>query len=82
MIARARERAGAAERRRIRARRRDDARFAPRWANLMFSRFGVMFFADPVLAFANLRKGLARGGRVVVRLLARGQAQRRGRRSP
>ncbi len=39
--------------------------FAPNWANLMFSRFGVMFFADPVSSFANLRKGLVRGGRVV-----------------
>jgi ubiquinone/menaquinone biosynthesis C-methylase UbiE len=38
--------------------------FAPRWANLLFSRFGVMFFADPALAFANLRTGLARGGRL------------------
>ncbi len=39
--------------------------FAPGWANLLFSRFGVMFFADPVLSFANLREGLARGGRAV-----------------
>jgi len=39
--------------------------FAPEWANLLFSRFGVMFFADPALSFANIRKGLARGGRVV-----------------
>ena len=39
--------------------------FAPGWANVLFSRFGVMFFADPVLSFANLRKGLARGGRAV-----------------
>ncbi len=39
--------------------------FAPGWANLLFSRFGVMFFADPVLSFVNLRKGLARGGRMV-----------------
>ncbi|MGA2495430.1 MAG: SAM-dependent methyltransferase, partial [Roseiarcus sp.] len=31
----------------------------------LFSRFGVMFFADPVVSFANLRNGLARGGRVV-----------------
>jgi hypothetical protein len=30
----------------------------------MVSRFGVMFFANPVLSFANLRKGLARGGRM------------------
>jgi SAM-dependent methyltransferase len=29
-----------------------------------FSRFGVMFFADPVAAFANIRKGLRPGGRV------------------
>ncbi len=39
--------------------------FAPESADLLFSRFGVMFFADPVLSFANLRKGLKRGGRIV-----------------
>jgi ubiquinone/menaquinone biosynthesis C-methylase UbiE len=39
--------------------------FAPGWADLLFSRFGVMFFADPVLSFANMRAGMARGGRVV-----------------
>ncbi len=39
--------------------------FPPGWANLLFSRFGVMFFVDPVASFANLRRGLARGGRVV-----------------
>jgi len=33
--------------------------------NLVFSRFGVMFFADPAAAFANLRASLAPGGRVV-----------------
>jgi SAM-dependent methyltransferase len=33
-------------------------------AELMVSRFGVMFFGDPVSAFANLRTGLAAGGRV------------------
>lgn len=33
-------------------------------AELMVSRFGVMFFGDPVAAFANLRTGLASGGRV------------------
>jgi SAM-dependent methyltransferase len=38
--------------------------FAPGAADLVVSRFGVMFFADPVLAFANLRKGLRRGGRI------------------
>lgn len=29
-----------------------------------FSRFGVMFFADPVAAFANIRKALRSGGRM------------------
>jgi len=29
----------------------------------VFSRFGVMFFADPARAFANLRRALRRGGR-------------------
>jgi SAM-dependent methyltransferase len=29
-----------------------------------YSRFGVMFFADPVAAFRNLASGLARGGRL------------------
>lgn len=36
--------------------------FAP--ADGVFSRFGVMFFADPVAAFANLRAALNGGGRV------------------
>ena len=30
-----------------------------------FSRFGVMFFSDPVAAFANIRASLKRGGRLV-----------------
>ena len=29
-----------------------------------FSRFGVMFFAQPVGAFANIRSGMTRGGRL------------------
>lgn len=33
--------------------------------DLVFSRFGVMFFADPVRAFANIGSALAPGGRVV-----------------
>src|SRR5271165_3669596 len=37
----------------------------PEWADLIVSRFGVMFFADPALAFANLRRGLRPGGRLV-----------------
>jgi len=32
--------------------------------DLIFSRFGVMFFADPVLAFANIRKATVPGGRL------------------
>lgn len=33
-------------------------------AELIVSRFGVMFFGDPIAAFANLRTGLIPGGRV------------------
>lgn len=33
-------------------------------ANLIVSRFGVMFFGDPAAAFRNLRQGLVPGGRV------------------
>src|SRR6266481_138118 len=32
--------------------------------DLVFSRFGVMFFDDPRAAFANIRKGLKPGGRL------------------
>jgi len=32
--------------------------------DLVFSRFGVMFFEAPVAAFANLHRGLAAGGRL------------------
>ena len=39
--------------------------FAPHECDLAFSRFGVMFFADPVAAFANLRAALKPGGRLV-----------------
>ena len=34
-------------------------------ADLLFSRFGVMFFAEPELSFANMRAALRRGGRMV-----------------
>jgi ubiquinone/menaquinone biosynthesis C-methylase UbiE len=33
--------------------------------DLLFSRFGVMFFADPVRAFANLRTALRQDGRLI-----------------
>jgi ubiquinone/menaquinone biosynthesis C-methylase UbiE len=39
--------------------------FEPDGADLLFSRFGVMFFAEPAHSFANMRKGLRRGGRVL-----------------
>ncbi|MFD1341610.1 class I SAM-dependent methyltransferase [Litorisediminicola beolgyonensis] len=42
-----------------------DADFEPGAADLVASRFGVMFFADPVAAFANLRRALAADGRLV-----------------
>ena len=36
--------------------------FAPESFDLLASRFGVMFFADPALSFANLRKAMRRSG--------------------
>jgi ubiquinone/menaquinone biosynthesis C-methylase UbiE len=38
--------------------------FHPGTFDLLTSRFGVMFFADPVLSFANLRRALRPSGRV------------------
>src|SRR3954466_5683742 len=38
--------------------------FDPASFDLMASRFGVMFFADPVLSFANLRRALRPSGRL------------------
>lgn len=38
--------------------------FPPRSFDLVASRFGVMFFADPVAAFANLRTATRPGGRL------------------
>jgi SAM-dependent methyltransferase len=39
--------------------------FAPGRADLVISRFGVMFFADPVAAFANIARALRPDGRLV-----------------
>jgi SAM-dependent methyltransferase len=39
--------------------------FPPPPADLLFSRFGVMFFGEPIAAFANLRRALRPGGRLV-----------------
>ena len=41
-----------------------DYQFAPQSFDRVFSRFGVMFFADPVTAFANIRAALKTGGRL------------------
>ncbi len=65
MIAWARRRSGATSAAKFVLADAGSHEFSPGWANLLFSRFGVMFFADSVASFANLRKGLARGGRVV-----------------
>ena len=45
-------------------------RSKPGGFDLVFSRFGVMFFADPVAAFANLRRALRRRRPARVRVLA------------
>jgi ubiquinone/menaquinone biosynthesis C-methylase UbiE len=39
--------------------------FEPRRANLVYSRFGMMFFDDPIKAFTNIRSGMKMGGRLV-----------------
>jgi len=39
--------------------------FEPGHADLLFSRFGVMFFADPAAAFANLRRAMRPSGRLL-----------------
>jgi SAM-dependent methyltransferase len=64
MLARARERAE--PNRSIRFELADATVYAfePHAADLIVSRFGVMFFADPAKSFANLRKGLKAGGRL------------------
>ena len=40
--------------------------FAPGEFDLLVSRFGVMFFAEPVAAFRNMRHGLRQGGRLAM----------------
>jgi SAM-dependent methyltransferase len=67
MLDRARERAARAGLGDRVAFRLDDAQTAtlePAAYDVLFSRFGVMFFADPVAAFANLHGALAPGGRL------------------
>jgi SAM-dependent methyltransferase len=45
-------------------------RFPPDSFDLVISRFGVMFFADPVAAFTNLHAGLSSGGRLCMAVWA------------
>jgi SAM-dependent methyltransferase len=45
-------------------------RFPPHSFDLLISRFGVMFFADPVAAFTNLFAGLRQGGRLCMAVWA------------
>ena len=40
--------------------------FPANGSDLVFSRFGVMFFADPVAAFANIRKAMKLDGRLAL----------------
>jgi SAM-dependent methyltransferase len=64
MLARARERAtGLASVRFVEADAQTHA-FEPGAFDAIYSRFGVMFFVDPVAAFANMRAALAPQGRV------------------
>ncbi|MFV2031604.1 MAG: class I SAM-dependent methyltransferase [Gammaproteobacteria bacterium] len=39
--------------------------FDPKVFDLVYSRFGVMFFDDPTVAFGNIRRALKPGGRIV-----------------
>jgi SAM-dependent methyltransferase len=66
MVARARERAAEAGLRHVEFREADaqTADLGEAGFDLAFSRFGVMFFEDPVAAFANLRRALRPGGRL------------------
>ncbi|MCF1708563.1 class I SAM-dependent methyltransferase [Tabrizicola sp. J26] len=47
--------------------------FEPAGTDLILSRFGVMFFADPVAAFRNMASALRPGGRMVFAVWSNGQ---------
>ncbi|HKC50945.1 MAG TPA: class I SAM-dependent methyltransferase [Myxococcota bacterium] len=66
MLERARERARAAGASHLRFENADAQThsFPPPVFDLVFSRFGVMFFVDPAAAFTNLARALRPGGRV------------------
>jgi SAM-dependent methyltransferase len=67
-IERARELAGAEGLRNVTFERADAqvCRFPPQGFDLAISRFGTMFFDDPGAAFANVRRALRPGGRLVM----------------
>ncbi|HTQ35031.1 MAG TPA: methyltransferase domain-containing protein, partial [Stellaceae bacterium] len=50
--------------------------FEPESVDLLTSRLGVMFFADPMAAFANLFKALRPGGRLAMAVWARQEESR------
>ena len=66
MLARARERAAAEKLANVRFEVADAQTHSltPGSVDLVFSRFGVMFFADPEAAFANIGRALRPGGRL------------------
>jgi len=66
MLTRARERAGASGSGNVTFIQADAQthEFDMATADVCFSRFGIMFFADPAAAFANLRAALGPGGRL------------------
>lgn len=68
MIAAARQRAGQGERTDFLCGDAQTQPFAPACFDLLVSRFGVMFFDDPVAAFANLRRAARPGAEL--RLIA------------
>src|SRR5262244_1376549 len=67
-VARARERIGAARLRHAEVIVADASvhPFPPYSFELTFSRFGIMFFSDPVAAFANMRRAMKPGGRLTL----------------
>lgn len=64
MIARARQRAAAGAPASFIVADATEHEFEPAGTDLLFSRFGVMFFADPVRSFANMRRALKPGARL------------------
>ncbi|MFO1210526.1 MAG: methyltransferase domain-containing protein [Amaricoccus sp.] len=65
LLARARERAAGVANVAFEQADAQDHAFAPAAFDLAASRFGMMFFADPVAAFRNIARALVPGGRLV-----------------